>query len=272
MARSWLAGAVSPTNFILQKPMNKGKNLILMAGWLLLVVVAQAQVINTEGKRIYGDKDGWYGTADLGFGLTKNIRTILAANSRISAQYHKNHHTLLLLNDLNLLKVDSNSVQNSGFQHVRYSYRVRKYLIPEAFVQAQYNQVWKLDFRFLAGGGPRFQLLSNDSNRVFMGVIAMFEFEKVNQGSAYSRNLRTSTYLSMAFGLNKPLTFESITYFQPRPLRPRDFRISSESSLRAAITKHLGFKTSFGLMYDAFPPDAATRLFYTFQNGFSWKF
>ncbi|HEX2899381.1 MAG TPA: DUF481 domain-containing protein, partial [Bacteroidia bacterium] len=207
-----------------------------------------------------------------GFGLTKNIRTILQANSRIGAQYHKKKHTLLLLNDLNLLKVDSNSIQNSGFQHVRYAYQLRKFLIPEGFVQAQYNQVWKLDFRFLAGAGPRFQLLKNDSNRVFMGVLAMYEFEKVDGGRLFNRDMRCSAYLSMAFGLNKKLTFESITYFQPLFRRPRDFRLSSESSLRAAITKHLGFKTSFQLNFDSRPPDGLTRMFYSFQNGLSFKF
>lgn len=231
-----------------------------------------AQVINTEQKRTIQDTDGWVGAADLGFGLTKNTRTILQTSSRISAQYHKKRHTLLLLNDLNLLKVDSNSVQNSGFQHVRYAYQLRKFLIPEAFVQAQYNQVWKLDFRFLAGAGPRFQLLKNDSNRIFMGVLGMYEFEKVDGGQRYNRDFRVSAYLSMGFGIGKRLTFESITYFQPMIRRPRDFRLSSESSLRASITKHLGFKTSFQLNFDSRPPDDLTRMFYSFQNGLSFKF
>ncbi|MBK9448288.1 MAG: DUF481 domain-containing protein [Bacteroidetes bacterium] len=250
------------------------KFVVLLTFWaaLLAGVPVTAQVINTEQKRTIQDSDGWIGSVDVGFGLTKNTRTILQTNSRINAQYHKKRHTLLLLNDLSLLKVDSNSIQNSGFQHVRYAYQLRKYLIPEAFVQAQYNQVWKLDFRFLAGAGPRFQLLKNDSNRVFMGVLGMYEFEKVDGGLRYNRDFRVSAYLSMGFGLNKKLTFESITYFQPLIRMPRDFRLSSESSLRAAITKHLGFKTSFQLNFDSRPPDGLTRMFYSFQNGLTFKF
>ena len=230
------------------------------------------QVINAEQKRAFQKQDGWVGNADLSFGLTKNTRLILQVGSRITAQYHKKKHTLLLLNDLNLLKVDSNSIQNSGFQHVRYNYQVKKYLIPEAFVQAQYNQVWKLDLRLLVGAGPRFQIIGNDSNRVFIGSLAMFEYEKVDGGATYNRAIRSSSYLSIGLGLNKKVTFESITYFQPLIKRTRDFRLSSESSIRAAITKHMAFKTSFMLNFDSRPPDGLTKLFYSFQNGFSYRF
>ncbi len=241
--------------------------------WIVgLATLLPGQVINAEQKRAFQKEDGWVGNADLGFGLTKNTRLILQTGSRINAQYHKNKHTLLLLNDLNLLKVDSNSIQNSGFQHVRYNYQVKKFLIPEAFVQAQYNQVWRLDLRLLAGAGPRFQILGNDSNRVFIGTLAMFEFEKVSGGAQYNRAIRSSSYLSIGLGLNKKVTFESISYYQPLFNRPRDFRVSSESSIRAAITKHMAFKTSFMLNFDSRPPDGLTKMFYSFQNGFSYRF
>ena len=102
--------------------------------WIVgLATLLPGQVINAEQKRAFQKEDGWVGNADLGFGLTKNTRLILQASSRITAQYHKKKHTLLLLNDLNLLKVDNSSIQNSGFQHVRYNYQVKKFLIPEAF-------------------------------------------------------------------------------------------------------------------------------------------
>jgi putative salt-induced outer membrane protein YdiY len=247
---------------------------------LLTVMVAiwsgcprlHAQVINTEQKRAFQSTDGWVGNADLGFGLTKNVKTILQASSRISAQYHKGKSTLLLLNDLTLLKLDQNAIQNSGFQHVRYNYTVKKFLIPEAFVQAQYNQIWKLDLRFLVGAGPRFQLLRNDSNRVFVGVLAMYEYEKVHGQAVPNRDIRMSTYFSLGLGIDKNLTLESITYYQPLFRMPKDFRVSSETSLRIAFTKHLGFKTSFTLNFDSRPPDGLTKSFYNFQNGLTFKF
>lgn len=242
-----------------------------IATFCCLGFLLPAQVINTEQKRSLQDSDGWVGAAELGFGLSKNTRQILQASSRIGVQYREDRHTLLLLNDFNLLKVDTHAVQNSGFQHVRYNYQVKKFLIPEAFVQAQYNQVWRLDVRFLAGAGPRFQLLRNDSNHVFLGALGMYELEKVTGNRHFTRDFRLSAYLSMGFGLNKKLTFESITYYQPLPRDPADFRLSSESSLRTRLTKRLGFKTSFSLNYDSRPPDGLTRLFYSFQNGLSYK-
>jgi hypothetical protein len=100
----------------------------------------------------------------------------------------------------------------------------------------------------------------------------MFEYEKVDGGRQFNRSIRSSSYISMALGIDKKVTFESITYYQPLFRRPRDFRLSSETGLRAAITKHMGFKTSFLLNFDSRPPDGLTKMFYVFQNGFSYRF
>jgi putative salt-induced outer membrane protein YdiY len=230
------------------------------------------QVINTEEKRNFQRKEGWMGSADLGMTFLRNTRNILQLSSRITAQYNHLRHTLLLINDLNFLKVDSAAVQNSGFQHVRYNYRVKNFLIPEAFVQAQYNQVWNLRLRLLVGAGPRFQILRNDSNRIFVGSLVMYEVERVTDRVRPNREVRSSSYLSVGIGLRKNLTFESTTYYQPLLRDFRDFRVSSESALTAAITKRLGFKATFGVVYDSRPPDGRTRVFLAQTNGVTFRF
>ncbi len=234
--------------------------------------VLDAQVVNTERKRRTKGDNGWDGSADLGFSIVQNTRSIITGSSKINVQYDNKQHMLLLLNDLKLMKVDQASLQNSGFQHIRYNYKFRKYLIPEAFVQGQFNQLWKVDFRFLAGVGPRFQLLSNDSTRIHVGTLVMYEFERVDKGLEYNRDFRFSTYGSVGFGLGKSLTLENITYFQPLIKDIYDFRVSSETSVRVAVSKKLGFKTGFTFNYDTQPAEGLPDVFYSFVNSLSYRF
>lgn len=233
--------------------------------------VLDAQVVNTETKRRNKDESGWDGDADLGFSIVQNTKSILTANSKINLQYDNKDHMLLLLNDLKLMKVDQTSLQNSGFQHVRYNYKFRNYLIPEAFVQAQFNQLWKVDFRFLVGTGPRFQILKNDSTQIFLGTLVMYEFERVDDGQEYHRDFRFSTYGSVGFGIGKALTLTNITYFQPLIKDFYDFRVSSETAFRIAITKKLGFKTAFSFNYDTRPVVGLPDVFFSFTNALSYR-
>lgn len=252
--------------------LRKMKRTILLFALLLLVIQLPAQVVNTEQKRRNADADGWDGSADLGFSFTQNTKTILQGSSRVNVQMDRKKHMLLLLNDLKMMKVDQTDLQNSGFQHVRYNYKFRKYLIPECFVQAQFNQIWKIDLRFLAGAGPRFELLKNDSTRIFMGALVMYEFEKVDRGAEYHRDFRMSCYGSTGFGIGKGVSLENITYLQPLLKDISDVRLSSETSINTKINKKISFRTTFSLNYDSRPPDGLTDVFYSFINALSYKF
>ena len=245
--------------------------LIIMLLACLSASWACAQVINTENKRL-DQKDGWSGHIDFGISLTQNTKQILQGSNAIQAQYHKKKNTLLLINDLRLMQVDRSDLLNRGYQHVRYNYELRPYLIPECFVQAQYDQIWKLDYRLLAGAGPRFKLLQNDSARIFTGTLAMLEYEQVDGGSQINSDVRMSTYLSGSYNWPNHFGIDHITYFQPLVTDLRDFRISSETNLRVAFTKHLGLKVGFGLNYDAEPPPGLPTLIYNLNNSISYIF
>lgn len=246
-------------------------SLFFLIGYCSLQLL-NAQVINTERKRLSGKEDGWDGSADLGFSVLQNTKSILQANSKINVQYDNKDHMLLLLNDFKWMKVDQEDLQNSGYQHIRYNYKFKKYLIPEAFVQGQFNQIMKVDFRFLAGLGPRFQLVKNDSTRIFVGALAMYEFEQVDGGSDYHRDFRISSYGSLGFGLGKSLSLENITYFQPLIEDLNDFRVSSETTISVAISKKLAFKSGFSFNFDTNPVPGIPDVFYTFINSLSYRF
>lgn len=248
------------------------RKLLLTFLFTYLSILLNAQVVNTEAKRIDHDEEGWAGTVDLGFSLIKNTREIIQLTNHTNVQYVHKKSRLLLLNELVLMRVNQDQLLNRGFQHVRYNYETRPYLIPEVFVQAQYNQLWKIDVRLLAGAGPRFRLFRSDTANLYVGTLVMYEYEQVDQGSAFNRDFRLSSYLSGGFSFKSYIDFNSITYFQPRLDDWADFRISTQNSIRFGITSRLGFKTTFQLSYDARPPDNLQDTFYSWVNGLSFKF
>jgi putative salt-induced outer membrane protein YdiY len=233
---------------------------------------SSAQVVNTETKRILDGKDGWNGHVDFGFSLTENTRSIFQGSSQIVAQYQKRKNTLLLVNDLRLIKVNNDDLLNRGYQHVRFSHELKPFLIPEAFAQVQYDQVWLLDMRALAGAGPRFRIFRNDTARAYAGTLVMYEYEKVDGGNDYNRDFRLSAYLSGAYQWHDRLSVDHITYYQPRLDDYRDFRVSTESNVRVGISRHLGIKLGFNLNYDARPPEGLPKRIYTLTNSISYVF
>ncbi len=248
------------------------RKILLTALLTILSFMLCAQVINTESKRIDQDEEGWAGTIDLGFALIKNTREIIQFTNNTRVQYNRNKSRLLLLNELVLMKVDQSDLLNRGFQHVRYNYAFYRYLIPEAFVQVQYNQLWKIDLRALLGVGSRFELIHSDSASIYLGAMVMYEYEEVDKASNFNRDFRFSVYLSGGLSLQNGIDINSITYFQPILDEWEDYRISTENSLRFGITTKLGFKTTLNLSYDSRPPEGLQNTFYSWTNGVSFKF
>ena len=248
------------------------RTLLILLLILFSIKYTTAQVINAEKKRKGESGQGWEGNVDLGLSYTKNTKEILQLTSRANVQWTKENQTVLLLSDLRLMSVNQSNIQNRGFQHARYNYEFRPYLIPEAFIQAQYNQLWKIDLRVLAGAGPRFRILNTDSSRIYLGTLLMYEYENIADSLERNRDLRLSSYLSTGFAVNDRFRIDHITYYQPKVNLLSDFRISSETVFKFFLTTRLAFKTTFSINYDSRPPDGLENTFISWSNSLSFNF
>jgi putative salt-induced outer membrane protein YdiY len=248
-----------------------------------------SQVINTEKLRQDNIESGWLGDLELNFGLTRNKagRTVrLGTRGRLEYLYKKQR--ILLFGGYNLtqfLDVDDTEAvpknfANNGFGHIRYNVEASPAVTWEAFVQGQFDEIQEIDRRHLVGTGPRFRLVENDSLQLFFGMLYMYENEASNDliriGEAeeeidVTRNHhRLSTYLSLGWRLNENVVLNHVSYFQPRPDRWDDFRVSTETSLEVDLSRRLRFKTYFQLVYDAQPPTAVPETMYMLTNGLSF--
>ncbi|MEN8121093.1 MAG: DUF481 domain-containing protein [Bacteroidota bacterium] len=232
------------------------------------------QVVNIEKKR-KEDSDGFQGKIGLGFHFLDNGKKIMQFTNNINLQYKTGAHTILLLNDLNLMTVDDESLVNSGFQHLRYNYTIRdsSFLTLEAFGQHQYNPIKLLAKRFVVGGGPRFRLVNSKNTQLFIASPIFYEYENLSDINAtITKLIRLDAYLAFSWKINKNLKFSSISYYHPDIENFTDYRISSETIFTFKINSKLDFSASLAANYDSDPPENVQELFYFWRNKLSYSF
>lgn len=231
-----------------------------------------SQFVNIENQRLKGNKEGWSGNFDLSFSIIQNTKSIYQFGSRNKLNYAKGRNNYMLLTDILLVKSANESFANSGFEHLRYTYDVKKlpFLYLEAFQQGQYNRVQLLAMRFLTGGGARFKVLDKDSSHLGIGTFIMHEYEEQLDHTKLSL-MRYSTFLTFDFQVSKNLGFNCITYYQPAVFNVFDFRVSTEASIRMKITQKLQFRVAYNLIYDSEPPPTVPNTNYILTNSFSYS-
>jgi len=233
-----------------------------------------AQVVNIEKKR-KDDKDGFAGLLSFGFNLTDNGKNISLFKNVIDLQYRKGPSTLILINDLSLIRVDTDDLVNSGFQHFRYNYTIKdsSFLTIEAFAQHQYNTLKLMERRFLLGGGPRFRIIDREKVDFYIATLGMYDYEQKSDSSrTLTEFARLASYASISWDIRENLNFKNITYYQPAFTDFQNYRVSSETSLGLKISDALSFKIAFQTTYDSHPPEGIQELFYTWENSLRYDF
>lgn len=249
-------------------------NLILFL--LLCSCQLNAQIVNIEDKRTHRkDTSGIFGNVDLGANLVENGKTILTLAGGIKLELLRNKNLFLSLTNFNLVKVEENDFVNNGFQHFRYNYNFNNRLTYEAFLQGQYNERIRIQFRGLAGTGMRFQFVKKEKQKAFIGTAYMFEYEDIRDTSITHRNHRMSNYFSFNLKPFSTLTLSGTTYYQPLLSNFNDVRLSSQTAVQVQITTKLSLRIAFSLTYDSRlkqdAPDAPNTI-YSLVNGLRWKF
>lgn len=239
------------------------------------VASSVAQVINVESLRKATDSAKWTGSISLDLSLVKNTNDLFRIANKAHIQYNDKTNLWLFVNDLNLAKVENNSLINRGTQHLRYNRRISEHVKWEVFAQAQYDAISQIDFRGLLGTGPRFKLSKNEDYRFYLGTLVMYEHEKAadNIVDRVQRDFRASSYLSFSMYPTKTLSIISTSYYQPRLDSLKDYRFSSNTSILFEIYKNLAFKTNFNYFHDAFPVSTdIPKTQYELTNGLLYSF
>lgn len=284
---------------------------------IISITYSKAQtVINAETLRVdilkNVNKNKWVGSASLNFFIKKNTTDFFAISTNVGIGYNGGDNLWLIISDISFSKLSGDSFINSGSQHFRYNRKFEKSIISlEAFLQGQYDDISNIDFRGLAGIGPRFdfsraedKVVDKDKRiRIFIGTLVMYEHEKSTEldNKIIQKDIRSSNYLSFTLPFNG-LKIVSTTYYQPKIELLKDYRISSDLNIfidfpkkevtvndtyeieyhymayTRTVTKsnsfweNMHFNISFRYYYDAFPVSGIPKTQYGITNGLSYDF
>jgi hypothetical protein len=243
---------------------------------LLLVIAgmpAGAQIVNVESRRIQTDTTGWAGSFGGSINLAKNVDKVFSAGAFAHLQYKNSKNLYLFLGDYSFLKGAQKKYTDNTFFHLRYNRKISNLLRWEVFTQLQTNKISKIDNRFLTGMGPRFKLSGSGILQVYLGVLAMYEYEReLTEPPVSHHHVRNSSYLSFTLKPTATLEIISTTFYQPRLDQWGDFRILNQESANLSITQKLSATINWNYLYDQFPVEGIPRSNYTFSTGFTYAF
>ena len=236
-----------------------------------LTISYKSQVINIEGKRFLNDTNGLVGRSDFNFNVNQNTQQALTLGINIHLQYKHNKHRILAISDLAIIKAANQDFQNTGYQHLRYSYKIQKIISWENFIQGQYNRVLLLDKRYLAGTGARFRLIKSKHFRLYAATMYMYEFQSQAFETIIQYNHRINSYLTLNFDFNK-FDYTSTTFYQPLINNFSNYRIATDNNIDISINHRFNFRVGLNLLYDVNQPPGIPPLVYIFRNGISFRF
>lgn len=236
-----------------------------------------AQLVNIESRRMQTDSVRLAGNANLSFNYQKtNDVTLNVFKASLSAQGKTKNlkNILLVLGNYNLAGSSGATINNSGFGHVRYNYKINKWFRWEVFSQLQFNELLSLRYRSLSGTGARFKLTHSETIGTYLGVSSFYEHEQIQDiQQTVNQDIRMSNYFVLSISFPKDRgEFTSTTYYQPLYQQFSDFRFSNQSLIQLNITKQLSFTTSVNYFFDSNPPAEVRQSTFALNNGLRWRF
>ncbi len=243
---------------------------------LFLVSIHQqsfTQIVNIESQRIHSDTTGWLGNIGTSFLFEKNAVKVININASGHIEYKTDKSLYLFLVNYNLLKGNGQTLNSNLFYHLRYNYKINKWLRWEVFTQLQQNNVTGIKLRFLTGTGPRFKLAGNKRLSLYAATSAMYEYEKGKTTPAiYHRDLRSNNYCSFTYKPSENSEIIGTIFYQPLFKDFSDYRVLNEINVKFQVIKHFSFTTGWFYLFDSKPAAATPKLNYSISNGIEYTF
>ena len=250
------------------------------------VFYSNAQILKISKNDLAADTAHvWRGNINLNLNINNRNATPEKNLTYTGIEYSNNvtylaeRHAYMLINALNYFRITGGPLISTGFIHVRTNLNRRNQLSYELFTQVQYDDGRQMPFRFLYGGGLRFEILKKRKGNLYAGVGIMHEHErwKPFTGEALIEKSiwKNTNYLSGTVEVSEAFSINMISYYQGG----YDFgsevfrhRISGDISLNAKITGRLALTTNFTLLFESNPIIDINPVVFSLTNGFQFNF
>ncbi|MFO7653750.1 MAG: DUF481 domain-containing protein [Candidatus Krumholzibacteriia bacterium] len=244
---------------------------LVAAAGVLAAGPAHGQILNTL--RGFADREpGWSGSATGYLAAAGGNSEYEEYGGALTVQWQGEHQRVRALGSGELRSSDDERTAENTTGHLRHNWFFHRRLATVAFVQIQRNPFQRLEERLLAGGGLRFEVLSREQMRWFLGVTTMFEDEAIEDVAGRERRHRMSSFVSLVYRAREGLSVDLTGFYQPRWSDFADARATAAAAVKVAVIGTLHLDVTASLQYDARPAPGVETTDWTVRNGLGVEF
>lgn len=231
---------------------------------LLLPMAAQARIINVESAASRKVDEGFSAEFSGALRWSTGNTNISRGSATAGLLFLDGPHRIFFSGRAAYGYENGEVSVNEFFEHLRYRHRLTELFSAETFVQHEYDEFRRLQFRALFGLGPRIEFVFRDFE-IAVGTAWMLEVERFSDDGASDAgeeeiNHRWSSYLSTGGELAEGIALTHTFYVQPRFDDFSDHRLLSESAAVLDVREWLAVKFAFTAAYDSRPPATVESL------------
>lgn len=230
-------------------------------------LVCQAQILNTL-RGFDEDATGWSGGFGAFFSGTGGNTENVAIGGAGSIQWQGNANRWRLLLDGTRAESNRSATEEALATHLRHNLRLSRRWASLAFVQHQYDRFQRVDSRFLAGAGVRWDFLRTEKLGASIGASPMLEMEKNEGRSSLSRG-RLSTFVTILGRVDERVHVDVTAFVQPAMDELQDIRAVSTTALRLEISEALSLVADLRVQYDTEPAADVEKTDWKTRTGLS---
>lgn len=218
------------------------------------------------------DQTGWSGSAEGSYGASGGNTDESAFEGQGHVQWRGSDHTFRLI--AGAARTTSGGVETvkSLLGHLRHNYRLGGRWATVAFLQAQQNPFQRLDGRYLAGIGGRYDLVDDEETLWSLGATHMWESERIQGEEGRANVQRLSAFTSLEAKLGDGVTLDLLTFYQPRWRDFGDWRLFGQVRLEVELGGALSLFTGYQIEHDERPPAGVERTDWNTRTGFKVRF
>lgn len=233
-------------------------------------------IINAE--RLIDGKDSTIYSFALSYSGTRGNSSTNQFEASPSIVLIREKNEFMVFGGYSLLSESENSILNSGFAHLRHTFKVNKRIGTFEFYQIQFNEVLLLNRREVLGAGLNLKLIMGDSLKLDVSAGLMREVEILNKTTLQpdelteTRYLRLSVVNSFKWQIGSVVKINNVVYYQPYIKDFNDYRLLDDFSLGIAVSDNIELITSFTFRYDSQPPGLLGKTDSVVSTGINIKF
>ena len=261
-------------------------NRFLLLGILILLhqsIFSQIISVDKADTLSYSHKAKWDGNISEGLEVDKQNTTLWDATNTADFSMSKWKNLFILSASERFTFSGPQDFLNTGYIHLRWKSHYKSKVLPESYVQYQWDDKVGMKYRYVAGENIRYNFIHKDKWDMAFGTGLLYENEKwdyegVDTNTVHTKGppvfvqkFKSSSYLKWEGNISSTTTLSTTVFYQgtfDNYLQPR---VSTTISLDAAVSSHVSFGIKFYGMYDANPIVPITNFYWSFSNSFTFK-